>query len=313
MMSLDQISSSQRHPLLSRTLQAAIPATCGELVQGSLGGVPCLVSCPIERYSVANLRTNSTRTWELPAHLPKLSSAFRLALTRLPGAPKGGVVSVQSDLPAGRGYGSSTADIGAALFALGKLSGGWADPYQVARLAVQVEPTDSSLFNGLVLFDHRTASFYESFGAAPELMVLVIDPGGSVDTLSFNQKDHRDLLQRLAPDHKQAFNLLRSGLRQRDMQAVGEAATLSSRLHQSILYNPLLETALDLARQVRAVGVCRAHSGTLLGLLMDAESNDLDAVLRYVRSRLPADVDLSMYPLTGGGPRYPSRQGKEKG
>jgi uncharacterized protein involved in propanediol utilization len=191
-----------RHPVLPRSQAAALRATCGELVQGTLEGIPCLVSCPIERYCTAIVQSSQMHAWSFPSHLPKFSKASRRALECLPGAPPGGSVSIDSDLPYRRGYGSSTADIGAALFAL------------------------------------------------------------------------------------------------------GEAASLIAHLHQLILFNPLLETALRLARQVHAVGVCRAHSGTLIGLLLDPTAEDARVVLNFVRKDLPQEVDTRLYSLTGGEPRY---------
>jgi hypothetical protein len=134
------------------------------------------------------------------------------------------------------------------------------------------------------------------------LAVVVLDPGGEVDTLAFNRLDQRGTLRRLAPEHRRAFALLREGLDQRDWEALGEAVTLSACAHQAILPDPLLEMAL--AREVGALGVCRAHSGTLLGLLLDPVRADVPAVVDFVARRLPDGVNVAHYPLVDGGPRY---------
>lgn len=282
----------------------ALPATCGELVQGTLDGIPCLVSCPIDLYSVAQVCLTSTSGWEIPHYAPKAASALRAGLAYLGGAQWGGQLRLFGELPRGRGYGSSTADIGAALFALGQALGKEMAPEAVARLAVGVEPSDSSIFPGLALFDHRGGRFHESWGPAPPLTVVVIDPGGEVDTLAFNRVDRCEVLRRLALQHREAFSLLRQGLERGDWAAVGEAATLSTRLHQSILPSPLLESVLALAEEVRALGVCRAHSGTLLGLLLDPCRVDPFAATAFVSRNLPDTVAVTSYPLVNGGPRY---------
>jgi uncharacterized protein involved in propanediol utilization len=75
--------------------------------------------------------------------------------------------------------------------------------------------------------------------STPPLAVIVLDPGGEINTLAFNALDHNAALRRLALDHRKAFWLLLDGLRRRDWQAGGEATTLSSRLHKAIL--PLLK------------------------------------------------------------------------
>jgi L-threonine kinase len=208
-----------------------------------------------------------------------------------------------SEIPRGRGYGSSTVDVGACLYAVSRALGRELEPGEAARLAVAIEPTDSTLFPGLTLFDHRRGSFSRFLGGAPALDVVVIDPGGYVDTVAFNRRDLRQALQRLTETHREAFELLGHGLASGDAPAIGQAATLSARAHQSILHNPLLEDVLRLAREIDALGVCRAHSGTILGVLLDRSNTDLAACSRFLRRRLPTGVEISSYPLVDGGPR----------
>ncbi len=282
----------------------AVPATCGELVQGTLDGIPCLVSCPIDRYSTAEIHLKPTPGWDMPCDAPKAVAALHAGLAYLGGATWAGQLRLLSDLPRGRGYGSSTADIGATLYALGQALGRSVVPEQVARLAVSVEPSDSTILPDLALFDHRRGRLHESLGPAPPLTVVVIDPGGEVDTLTFNRMNHRETLSRLAPQHREAFSLLREGLGEGNCEAVGEAATLSARAHQDILYNPLLEPVLAMAREVGAIGVCRAHSGTLLGLLLAPGQADPSAVVAFAARRLPDSVAVRPQRLLDGGPRY---------
>lgn len=281
----------------------ALPGTCGELAQGTLDGTPCLVSCPIERYSVAEVYVREGAGWKAPPDVPKTVVALRACLAQLGRKDVGGRLRIQSELPRGRGYASSTADIGAALYALGLALQRPLIPVEVARLAVGVEPSDSTLFPGLALWDHRSGSFFQDLGPAPRLTVVVLDPGGEVDTIAFNQIDHREELRRLAPMHREAFGLLVEGLKRGDLRAVGEAATLSARAHRAILPNPLLEPALSLAKEMGALGVCRAHSGTLLGILLDVDEDILPDVLARVADRLRGSAAVFASPLVGGGPR----------
>jgi len=283
--------------------RVALPATCGELVQGSLDGVPCLVSCPIDCYAVAQVDLRSTPGWDVPGDSPKAAAALHAGLKFLGEVTWGGRLSLSNDLPRGRGYGSSTADMGATLYALARALRRPIAPEQVAQLAVSVEPSDSSIFPGLAVFDHRGGRLLEGLGPAPPLAVVVVDPGGEVDTLAFNRMDHQAALRRLAPQHREAFRLLRQGLKNRDWEAVGAAATLSARVHQAILPDPLLDPALVLARDVAALGVCRAHSGTILGLLLDPCQADPAGVVSFVSRHLPGGVSVRPYALVDGGPR----------
>jgi L-threonine kinase len=304
----DQDSRTSGHGVECSTLaegmaRVALPATCGELVQGTLDGVPCLVSCPIGRYGVAEVCLRSEPGWKVPPDAPKSVAALRASLAHLGRPEQGGQLRLTSDLPRSRGYGSSTADVGATMYALSQALSQPLTAAEVAWLAVRVEPSDSTLFPGLALFDHRDGSFYQELGPAPPLTVMVLDPGGEVDTLAFNRLDHREALGRLAPQHLEAFTLLREGLKCGDWQTLGEAATLSARAHQAILPNPLLEPALVLARGMGALGICLAHSGTLLGLLLDPARADVAAAAAFVTRHLPDEVAVACYPLVDGGPQ----------
>lgn len=282
----------------------ALPATCGELVQGTLDGEPCLVSCPIDRFSLAEIRLWADPGWRLPPDAPKAAAAIWAALAGMGRQSRGGCLRLRSELPRGRGYGSSTADIGAALYALGWALDRPLAAAEVVRLATAIEPSDSTLLPGLALLDHRCGRWYRLLGPAPPLAVVVLDPGQEVDTLAFNRLDQRATLKRLIPRHREAFALLETGLRSGDWPAVGEAATLSARAHQQILPAPLLEPALALARMVGALGVCRAHSGSLLGLLLDPARADAAAVTRFVARRLGSRVAVDCRAVVNGGPYF---------
>jgi L-threonine kinase len=284
-----------------------LPGTCGELVQGTLDGIPCLVSCPIDWYSRAEIELHTGSDWVLPAHAPKAVAGLRAGLAALENLQRpltAGRLHLVSDLPRSRGYGSSTADMGAVLHALNRAYGRPWQAEDVARIAVGVEPSDSSLFPGLALFDHRRAGFWRALGPAPVLSVLVVDPGGEVDTVAFNDRNYQHILTRLAGRHRTAFDMLFRAMFSLDRLALGEAATLSARLHQLILENPLLGAVMDLSRAVGGLGVCRAHSGTLLGVLLEPEQADPEAILRYARRWLPQGLRLAMHRIVDGGPRF---------
>jgi L-threonine kinase len=283
--------------------RVALPGTCGELVQGTWDGVACLVSCPIDRYSVATVALLPQTDWTWPPAMPKTRAALQAGLGYLRKSAYGGWLRIHSTLPQGRGYGSSTADIGAALYALGYAAGTPLAPLAVAKLAVQVEPTDSSLLPGLALWDHRNGQLYSDLGVPPSLTVIVLDPGGEVDTLRFNRCDHRAALQTLAPVHREAFTVLQEGVRYGNLEAIGTAATLSATAHQIILYNPLLDLALSLSREIGAVGLCRAHSGTILGVLLDPRRTSILHAVAYLKGRLGHNVHVFSVPLVNGGPR----------
>jgi len=290
---------------MKKRVSAVIPCTCGELFQGSLDGEPCLVSCPIELFSTATVSDYLSK-------LQEPGKKVQRALNHLTGG-KGNdyPLAIQTPLPAGRGYGTSTADIGAALYAVSASEVLPLDAQQAAQIAVSIEPTDSTLFPGLALFAHRSGAFHQCLGNAPAAKLLMIDPGGGVDSEEFNRQDWQPQLKQLAGGHADAFNLLCAGVTAGDLRALGEASTLSARLHQEILFHPLLDRVVDLSRQIDAAGVCRAHSGTVLGVLLDDQCEDEAGMLKFCHERLPQEVTCRFTRLTGGGVRMPAPQAEE--
>jgi L-threonine kinase len=284
--------------------QVWLPGTCGELVQGTIDGQPFLVSCPIAVYARVAVRLAPGRPLAVPPDAPKAAAALRAALASC-GAPNlGGALLLDSPLPRGKGLGSSTADVAGAIYAAARALGRALDPRAVAALAVAVEPTDSSLFPGLALFDHRAGRRYEPLGPAPPLDVIVLDEGGAVDTLAYNQQDHQALLAANEPQVREALALVRRGLAQGRPDLLGRGATLSAQAHQKILPKRWLDAVVEEARVRGAVGVVAAHSGTVLGVLVDPARAATSAVVARLRAAVPACAVLSVTRLVDGGPRW---------
>jgi L-threonine kinase len=153
------------------------------------------------------------------------------------------------------------------------------------------------------MFSHRDGRRHELLGPVPPLEVLVLDPGGEVDTVRFNEVNHSARLRRLAAQHLEAFRLLRESIASGDWAGLGQAATLSARAHQAILADDLGADAWRLAQDAGALGVCRAHSGTLWGVLVDPAQADVRAIETYVARRLPPGVAVRREQLVDGGLR----------
>ena len=187
---------------------------------------------------------------------------------------------------------------------MGAAAGSPFSPREVTELCLAVEPSDSTIYPGICLFDHRKGSQLEAWGQAPPLEVVVLDPGGGVDTLNYNQRNFQGKLRGLQSQHQEAFELLKIGLHQADPQAIGRAATLSARAHQEILPNQLVELMLKHLPELPALGICRAHSGTLVGVLIDPQQIPAAQAADIVRNALPGGVRCRVHRLANGGPQY---------
>lgn len=282
----------------------AVPGSCGELVQGVVDGGHFLVTCPISWFAQATVWVESRAGVFGPSDRPKALRAARMVLERLGGAC-GLRVRLRSPLPLGKGMASSTADIAATAAAAARALGKELSPGELASLALGIEPTDGVFFPGIVLFDHLTGRRLEFLGPAPALKVLIVDPGGEVETISFNRRPelYRLNLAKEAEVRK-ALRLVREGMAEGDVVKVAKGATLSALANQAILPKPELDTVLDIAVSCGALGVNVAHSGTVMGVLYrdgEADPEELKTkVLErfpYVRFSCAGLVDGGVYPV----------------
>lgn len=295
----------------TRRASAYAPGTCGELAQGMLDGILCMVTCPIDMYSVATVElspiaVSSQTEISAPAGSPKAGQAARATLDYLGVAGMDGRLWLDSSLPRGKGMASSTADVAAAIVAAAAM-GRELSPLQVAEIALAVEPSDGVMYPHVAIFDHREGRIARTLGQPPPMRVLILDFGGSVDTLEFNRADRDNVLQRLAPKMAEAVSLIEDGISRGDPLRIGQGATLSARANQQVLFNPDLEQALELSRRVGAVGVNVAHSGAVIGMLFRDDAPAVEKAAALACQQLPGLESALQRRIVGGGVRL--RQG----
>ena len=295
---------------------ALAPGTCGELVQGMTGGAHFLVTCPINQFSRATvtLRVGDSERSDAVVHgiehLPKARQAVVVALERL--VPQLGNtnlsadVSIANPIPAGKGMGSSSADITAAVAAVGMAAGKPFAPDDIASIALSVEPTDGVMFPGIALIDHRYGSIAESLGPPPPMEVIVIDTGGAVDTLEFNRTDRTALWQEVASRTDEALKLVREGIRRSDPALVGRGATISARAGHLPETSEWVERAAEFVDEPGVVGINVAHSGTVVGILLDARQRRSKPVYRRALEAFADAESVGHFRVIGGGVRESS-------
>lgn len=227
-----------------------------------------------------------------PADKVKAQRAAECALRSL-GVPLSGQLRLMSNIPPGRGLGSSTADVIAAMRAVFDCYGASACASQLARLAVAAETaSDAIMFwrgpaSPVVLFAQREGRVIEQFaGPLPSLIALGFDaapdtPG--IDTLGLP-------LPNYTPLEQDEFEALRRQLRHAistgDSALIGQAATRSAMINQGYLPTPGFEQWTDVSAAHGAVGVQVAHSGTVVGLLFDPRAGDAPQRMAKARACL---------------------------
>ncbi len=291
-----------------RSATALVPLTCGELVQGmDADGRAFLVSCPIDRTSRVRVTIVDQGVDHGPADRPRALAAARRTLDELWGRPDGrhpfGVrIEIRSDLPVARGFGTSTADVAGAIAATAAALGESLGPFEIARLAVAIEPSDSTMLPGLALLEGRMGRRWEALGPVPAIAVVALDFGGAVDTIAHHAAGPLPPPS-LVDLQRVALAQVRRGIATADPRAVGAGATLSALANEVLLPKPALHETLEIAARLGAYGVCAAHSGTALGLLLPPEPELVALAVGLARRTLPDLVDAWSSPLAGGGVR----------
>ncbi|GAA2069098.1 hypothetical protein GCM10009801_18220 [Streptomyces albiaxialis] len=170
------------------------------------------------------------------------------------------------------------------------------------------------LYPGIVAFRHRAVRLRGVLGSLPAMAVVGIDEGGSVDTVGFNRIPKPFTA---ADRHRYAHLLdrLTRAVRTRDLAEVGRVATRSALMNQALRHKWSLEPLREICREVGGLGVTVGHSGTTLGVLLDAAD---PAYTRRATAAAQACTDLAgnvavyrtlSFPNTPNAPAPHPRQG----
>lgn len=262
--------------------EAHCPAACGELLQGWLLGGEKLVSCPINWYSYVSVEEGIPLAQERRGMRQMLEQVLK-HLGMEPETSGMLRIEYQSTIPVGKGMASSTADIAATAQATARFYGHELSPQTLAKLCVGVEPTDSTLFSCLTLFDHQTAQTQIALDWSPDLKLLLLESPDVVLTKDFHKRDRRAALLARESLMAQAWQLLTRACEQHDPQYLGEATTLSAIASQDLLPKPGFKTLSALAEQGKIYGLNVAHSGSVVGLIYDDTRHDKDFLYDWLQ------------------------------
>ncbi len=232
-----------------------------------------LMTLPLDRLrSVATFKLRETpRINVLPSDRIKAENAARLTLKHIDRSHAGGDLIVKSAIPVGHGFGSSTADVVASIRAVAAAHDVKLRRSSICRLAVAAEGASDAIpyEDQAVLFAHREGVIIEHFGGAlPPLLVVGFKAhnGMPIDTLGLQPARYRS-------EEIQLFRILRGlasrSIRFQDPYLLGRVATVSAQISQRHLPKSRFDVALQIARQHHACGVQVAHSGSLVGILLD--------------------------------------------
>lgn len=281
-------------------IRVKVPGSCGELIQGMMDQEPFLVTCPIDLYTEVSIFDHSNERIGF-GHKANIAAAKTIAYLNIKDFSYG--MKLESGLPQGKGMASSSADIAAVCQAIAVSTGTPLQEDEIAHIAASIEPTDGVFHQGVVLFNHLTGVRKEFLGHAPDIVIAVLDTGGAIDTLRFNQRQDLQKLNQLNEEKiREALDLLRRGLITNNLRLIGRGATISAQANQKILYKPYLDEVIEIADGCGALGVNVAHSGTVVGILFDMqELNRLSYTVDVIKERYPALKLMKIVRFISGG------------
>ena len=259
------------------------PASCGEFVQGFLDNEEYLSSYAINLFSVATLEEGKEIIHKGPN---KSRRAMELVFENF-GLPveetKNISLNIKSQIPVGKGMASSTADIGATIKATLSMLNKTLTGEEISKLAVKIEATDSLLLNQHSIFNPLTADIKKYLGGINDAKVVILEPSDILDTKSIrmtpNYKTYKMQNKEII---KKSFELLDEGLAKNDLNLIGKACTYSGLANENIHKKPFLEKIIDISDKYGCYGVNIAHSGTVIGILMHREMDDI-RLIEYLR------------------------------
>lgn len=251
------------------------PASCGEFVQGIIDDEEYLCSYAIDMYSKVyieeklidiNLGRRKSRL-----AIEKVFEKFNLPKKYT----KNISLNIDSNIPVGKGMASSTADIGATIKATLSLIDKDLSSEEICKLAAEIEPTDSIFIDKNSIFNPLSGTVIKYLGNLTNAKVIILEPNKMLDTMKIRlRKDYNTLKIENREIIKRSFAILEEGIKSDNLSLVGEACTLSSLANENIEKKEYLSEIIKISKKCGAYGVNIAHSGTVIGILIDKFMDD---------------------------------------
>lgn len=253
---------------------AAAHGSLGELWQGPVvhEGVPRigLVSLPVPRHSYASFYASGPGA---PASVETLTAKRRAtveAYSRMHSVEMPpGRWDFTSDLPVGKGMSSSTADILALLRCLDTVFGLKEDPAATRAILNEIERSDAVHTDQYCLYLSGAHVIVKAYPSSVAFNVCYAYDDYEVPTDDFPEDRLLRIYEQSASEYADSLRQLDRALTRQDAVAVAREATRSAELAQAYLPSSLADDLLRDHRGLGGIGVIRAHTGTVVGLLSD--------------------------------------------
>ena len=263
------------------------PASCGEFVQGMIKEKEYLSSYAINLFSKVTLeeKINDINTGPSKARkaMEEVFKYFNLPKSEF----KNISIDIKSNIPISKGMASSTADIGATIKATLNLIGKNLNEYEISKLATKIEPTDSIYIKENTIFNPLDGSILKKLGCLEDGKVLILEPDEKLNTNYIRKKEnYKNIKIENNKIIEKAFKLLEQGIKNNDLNLIGQACTISSIANENIHKKEYLSEIINISKQYGACGVNIAHSGTVVGVLLEPNMNESKIIEKLVEKRI---------------------------
>lgn len=193
-------------------------------------------------------------------------------------------IQFSSTIPVAKGMASSTADISATIIATARHFHRTIEDALVATIATSLEPSDSTMFRSLTLFQHQSGEVIQTFPWQPNIDILLLESDATLTTACFHQ--HNDqYLDTLSHTYQATHRTFELAMREQSPTHLGTATTMSAQFSQHTLPKPAFNSLLNLVEQFDLLGLNVAHSGTIVGLLYHEAKHDIEKVIAEMKLR----------------------------
>lgn len=279
------------------------PASCGEFVQGMVGEEEYLCSYAVDMYSTVcieeKLQDINIGHYKSRKAIEKVFERFNIPIKE----SKNLSLDIYSEIPVGKGMASSSADIGATIKATTSLLGKSLTGEEISKLAAQIEPTDSIFIEQNNIFNPLNGQVIKYLGNIQNGRVVILEPHKILSTMKIRSNpNYKSIKKQNNEIIKEAFSILEDGIRTNNLSLVGRACTLSSLANENIDKKPGIKEIIEISQNYGAYGVNIAHSGTVVGILIDKFMNDIKLIRRLKEVNLDSFYNkIYTLDIIGGG------------
>ncbi|MGY3802630.1 GHMP family kinase ATP-binding protein [Pigmentibacter ruber] len=284
---------------------AIAPGTCGELLQGFIDDKDFLINSPIPFFAKASVTINNKESKiefleeekysKINRIIDKILSHFKIkeniALN----------FEIDSKIPRGKGLASSTAELTAVILAISKAFNKNLSDNEISNLLISVDKSSDGVFlPGISYINHLKGHVYKKFQHIPSLSFIIVDSGGEISTQKFDRILARNVSLKHENSLRAALKIIKEGFLTKNSKLIAQAATISARINQNVLYKDPFETLVNGTKEYGGLGVNCAHTGTVLGVMFDHKNTDQHSLLERVKTLIHPLPIIGIYPLISG-------------